>query len=47
MEASISAIASDEDAKSAGIEASSSSVLRWMSRRNNNWLMIFDGADVG
>jgi tetratricopeptide (TPR) repeat protein len=47
MEASISAIASDEDARSAGVEASSPSVLRWMSRRNDNWLMIFDGADVG
>jgi tetratricopeptide (TPR) repeat protein len=47
MEASISAIASDEDAKCAGVEASSPSVLRWMSRRNDNWLMIFDGADVG
>jgi tetratricopeptide (TPR) repeat protein len=47
MEASISAIASDEDAKCAGVEASSPSVLRWLSRRDDNWLMIFDGADVG
>jgi tetratricopeptide (TPR) repeat protein len=47
MEASISAIASDVNAKSAGVEASSSSVLRWMSHRNDNWLMVFDGADVG
>jgi tetratricopeptide (TPR) repeat protein len=47
MEASISAIASDEDARCAGIEANSPSVLCWMGRRNDNWLMIFDGADVG
>jgi tetratricopeptide (TPR) repeat protein len=47
MEASISAIASDEDARSAGVEASSPSVLQWLGRRHNNWLMIFDGADGG
>jgi tetratricopeptide (TPR) repeat protein len=47
MEASIVSIASDVDAKSAGVEASLPSVLRWVGRRNDNWLMIFDGADVG
>jgi hypothetical protein len=47
MEASISAIASDEDAKSAGVGANSPSVLRWIGRRNDSWLMIFDGADGG
>jgi tetratricopeptide (TPR) repeat protein len=47
MEASIVSIASDEDAKAAGVDASSQSVLRWMGRRDDNWLMIFDGADVG
>jgi tetratricopeptide (TPR) repeat protein len=47
MEASISAIASDEDARSASVEASSPSILRWLGRRDNNWLMIFDGADGG
>jgi tetratricopeptide (TPR) repeat protein len=47
MEASIISIASDEDVKSAGLDASSSSVLRWMGRREDNWLIIFDGADVG
>jgi hypothetical protein len=44
MEASIISI---EDAKSAGIEASLASILRWMGRRDDNWLMIFDGADMG
>ena len=47
MEASIISIASDEDAKSTGLDASPSSVLRWMGRRDDNWLIIFDGADVG
>jgi tetratricopeptide (TPR) repeat protein len=47
MEASISAIASDEDARSTGVEASSPSILRWLGRRGDNWLMIFDGADGG
>jgi tetratricopeptide (TPR) repeat protein len=47
MEASIVSIASDEDAKSAGVEASSQSILRWLGRREDNWLMIFDGADLG
>jgi tetratricopeptide (TPR) repeat protein len=47
MEASIISIASDEDAKSAGVDASLPSVLRWMGRRDDNWLIIFDGADVG
>jgi tetratricopeptide (TPR) repeat protein len=47
MEASIVSIASDEDAKSTGIEASSPSILRWLDRREDNWLMIFDGADQG
>jgi tetratricopeptide (TPR) repeat protein len=46
MEASIISIASDEDAKSASVDASLPSVLRWMGRRDDNWLMIFDGADV-
>jgi tetratricopeptide (TPR) repeat protein len=47
IEASISAIASDEDARSAGVEANFPSVLRWLGRRDDNWLMIFDGADGG
>jgi hypothetical protein len=47
MEASIVSIAADENAKSAGIVASSPSVLRWLGRREDNWLLIFDGADVG
>jgi tetratricopeptide (TPR) repeat protein len=47
MEASIISIAADEEAKSAGIEANLPSILRWMGRRNDNWLIIFDGADVG
>jgi tetratricopeptide (TPR) repeat protein len=47
MEASIISIASDEDAKSAGVEASLPSILRWLGRREDNWLMIFDGADLG
>jgi hypothetical protein len=47
MEASIISIAADEDAKSAGVEATSPSVLRWIGRREDNWLMIFVGADVG
>jgi tetratricopeptide (TPR) repeat protein len=47
MEASIVSIASDTDAKSAGVEASSPSILRWLGHRKDNWLMIFDGADVG
>jgi hypothetical protein len=47
MEASIISIAADEDAKSAGIEASSPSILQWLGRREDNWLMIFDGADMG
>jgi tetratricopeptide (TPR) repeat protein len=47
MEASIVSIVSDEDAKSAGIEATLPSVLRWMGRHDDNWLIIFDGADVG
>jgi hypothetical protein len=47
MEASIVSIASDEDAKSAGVDASLPSVLHWMGRRDDNWLIIFDGADVG
>jgi tetratricopeptide (TPR) repeat protein len=46
MEASIVSTASDQDAKSAGVDASLPSVLRWMGRRDDNWLMIFDGADV-
>jgi tetratricopeptide (TPR) repeat protein len=45
MEASILSIASD--AKSAGVEANSPSILRWLGHREDNWLMIFDGADVG
>jgi tetratricopeptide (TPR) repeat protein len=40
-------IASDTDAKSAGVEASSQFILRWLGRREDNWLMIFDGADLG
>jgi hypothetical protein len=47
MEASIISIASDEDAKSTGVEASLPSILRWLGRRDDNWLMIFDGADLG
>jgi tetratricopeptide (TPR) repeat protein len=47
MEASIISITSDEDAKSAGVEASLPSILRWLGRREDNWLMIFDGADLG
>jgi tetratricopeptide (TPR) repeat protein len=47
MEASIISIAADEDAIFAGVEASWSSVLQWLGRREDNWLMIFDGADVG
>jgi hypothetical protein len=47
MEASIVSIAADEDAKSAGVVASLPSVLRWLGSREDNWLMIFDGADMG
>ena len=48
MESSIAAIASvDEDARAAGVEASSASVLPWLASRKENWLMIFDGADGG
>jgi tetratricopeptide (TPR) repeat protein len=47
MEASIISIASDRDAKSAGVEASSPSILQWLGRREDKWLMIFDGADLG
>jgi tetratricopeptide (TPR) repeat protein len=47
MEASIASIASDEDARSAGGEANLLSILRWLGRCDDNWLMIFDGADVG
>jgi hypothetical protein len=47
MEASIISIASDEDAKSAGVEASLPSILRWLGRREDDWLLIFDGADLG
>jgi tetratricopeptide (TPR) repeat protein len=48
MEASITAIASDdEDARAAGIEARSASVLPWLASREQSWLMIFDGADGG
>jgi tetratricopeptide (TPR) repeat protein len=48
MEASISAIASvDEDARAAGVKASSASVLPWLASREQNWLMIFDGVDSG
>jgi tetratricopeptide (TPR) repeat protein len=47
MEASIVSIASDEDVISAGVEASLPSILRWLGRREDNWLMIFDGADLG
>jgi tetratricopeptide (TPR) repeat protein len=46
MEASIAAIAStDEDARAAGVETSSASVLPWLASRKQNWFMIFDGAD--
>jgi tetratricopeptide (TPR) repeat protein len=45
MEASIVSIASD--ARCAGVEASSQSILRWLGRREDNWMMIFDGADLG
>jgi tetratricopeptide (TPR) repeat protein len=46
MEASIAAIASaDEDARAAGVEPSSASVLPWLANREQNWFMIFDGAD--
>jgi tetratricopeptide (TPR) repeat protein len=47
MEASIVSIASDEDAKCAGVEASSQSILQWLGRHEDNWMMIFDGADLG
>jgi tetratricopeptide (TPR) repeat protein len=48
MEASISAISpADDDARAAGVEASSASVLPWLASREQNWLMIFDGADGG
>jgi hypothetical protein len=47
MEASIISIASGEDARSAGVDASLPSVLRWMGCRDDNWLIIFDGADMG
>jgi tetratricopeptide (TPR) repeat protein len=47
MEACIVSIATDEDVKSAGVEADLPSILRWLGRREDNWLMIFDGADVG
>jgi hypothetical protein len=48
MEASIAAIASaDKYAQAAGVEASSPSVLSWLATREQNWLMIFDGADGG
>jgi tetratricopeptide (TPR) repeat protein len=48
MEASIAAIASsDEDARAAGVEASSTSVLLWLASRAQSWLIIFDGADGG
>jgi hypothetical protein len=47
MEASIVSIASDMDAKSAGVEASLPSILRWLGHRGDNWLMMFDGADLG
>jgi hypothetical protein len=48
MEASIAAIATiDEDARAAGIEARSASVLPWLASREHRWLMIFDGADGG
>jgi tetratricopeptide (TPR) repeat protein len=46
MEASIVAIASDdEDARAAGIKARKASVLSWLARHEQSWLMIFDGAD--
>jgi tetratricopeptide (TPR) repeat protein len=48
MEASIAAIPSaDEEARAAGVEASSAAVLLWLARREHNWLIIFDGADGG
>jgi tetratricopeptide (TPR) repeat protein len=48
MEASIAAIASsDEDARAAGVEASSTSVLLWLASRAQSWFIIFDGADGG
>jgi hypothetical protein len=48
MGASIAAIASaDKDARDAGVEASSASVLPWLASREQNWLMIFDGAEGG
>jgi hypothetical protein len=48
MEASIAAIASsEEDARAAGVEASSTSVLPWLASRTQSWLIIFDRADGG
>jgi tetratricopeptide (TPR) repeat protein len=48
MEASISAIASaDDGARAGGVEVNSASVLPWLASREQNWLMIFDGADGG
>lgn len=45
MELSIKAIASDPDARSAGVEASRESVLQWLSRVDGDWLLIVDNAD--
>jgi hypothetical protein len=45
METSVVSIAADEDAKSAGVLATSTSVLQWLSSCEDNWLMIFDGAN--
>ena len=45
MELSLKSIAQDIEAKALGIESSASSVLRWLSREERDWLLIYDNAD--
>ena len=40
-------IASDPDARASGCECSAKAVLRWLSRTEHDWLIVFDNASGG
>lgn len=45
MELSLKTIAADPEAVAVGVEASPTAVLRWLSGREQDWLLIYDNAD--
>jgi NB-ARC domain len=45
IQLSLQEVATEPEAQASGVEQSAESVLRWLSRVERDWLMIFDNAD--